>query len=474
MIPLLVAALTAFQCPDGTPPPCSGVRPVTPVLVVTPFESRARDTADAYLAAALTEDVTTALAASHLVRLVSPRASRRGAQYVLAGSVRPGAGVVRLTARLERAGTGEILWTTSFDAPSAQSVGTADTLTTRVLARLGVRGRVTVRESRPVNPVARDLYLRGRYYALRRNAADIARGMALLRQAVAADSTYGLAWAAIARALDFAINFRIPVPGMSQDSLVIYELEASNRALVSDSTSPEIWIARSFALRNLDRTTRTAPLHALRRALALDSLNAPTWSAMVMVLEEAGDSAAAIHAARRAIALDPGGLDGLTNGALHFYWTRQLDSAAVWADSLVDNDPAYISGRRLAGTVALARGRLAEAEAQFSAARTIGPGPERVWALAGLACVAVARGDTARARALVAEAESLTERDNPALHSAVFLAWGYAALGQHAAALDWLERYQPAGDRHFQLHLLDAPLEPLRGEPRFRALLATR
>jgi hypothetical protein len=42
-------------------------------------------------------------------------------------------------------------------------------------------------------------------------------------------------------------------------------------------------------------------------------------------------------------------------------------------------------------------------------------------------------------------------------------------------ALDWLERYRAHGDLHFQAHLRgDAPLDALRGEPRFQALLSER
>src|SRR5260221_6628133 len=108
---LLVAALglsgpsaALAQCPDGTPPPCAGARPVLPVLVVQPFENRSRDTADSYLAVTLEEDVTAALDATHSLRLVSAGASRHGGEYGLAASVRPAANMVRLPARLGRGG----------------------------------------------------------------------------------------------------------------------------------------------------------------------------------------------------------------------------------------------------------------------------------------------------------------------------------------------------------------------------------
>jgi hypothetical protein len=66
--------------------------------------------------------------------------------------------------------------------------------------------------------------------------------------------------------------------------------------------------------------------------------------------------------------------------------------------------------------------------------------------------------------------ESIVDASAPSLHGAIFIAWGYAALGDHARALDWLERFQPTGHLHFQRHLLDGPFDPLRNEPRFRRL----
>jgi adenylate cyclase len=295
----------------------------------------------------------------------------------------------------------------------------------------------------------------------------------LYRQAVAQDSAFAQGWAGLATALHTASVWRLQIPGIPDDSLIGRELEASERAILNDSARAEAWLARAWAAEDVDPTSRSTVIRAQRRAIAFDSLNADAWSDLGLALLEAGDTVSAAAAARRAVALSPGEPRILTTIALYFYWQRQYDSAAVWADSIIGVDPTFLSGRRMAGTIALARGRREEAAAQFGAARAVGPGPERVWALGGLACTAAGRGDSAAARLLVTEAESLTAPANPALHSAVFIAWAYVALGQPARALDWLERFRPVGDLHFQRHLKgDKPLDPLRGEPRFQALLA--
>jgi Tfp pilus assembly protein PilF len=441
-------------------------------LAVTPFENRSLDSADVYLAATLTEDVTSALAASHAVRLLG--ASGRGAAYRLTGSVRRENGVERVSARVERVAGGEILWTgTLFGGRSEAPL--ADQLAQQVLQRLGLRGAETAvgrGADRPIDPVTFDLYRRGRYLARRRTQADVTAGLDLLSRAVARDSSFALAWAEIATTYGYVLQWNIPLPAVPAESVLARELGASTRALLSDSTRSDIWVARATALIDVEPTSRVAAIRAYRRALAIDSLNADAWSRLGVALEEAGDPVEGARALKRSLALDPTSPVALVNyGLWHLYWNRQFDSAKVIADSALAVDPAYISGHRTAGTVALARGDYAGAEAQFETARNIGPGIERVWSLAGLAVAAIARGDSVRARALVTEMEGMTNAAAPSLHAAVFLAWGLTAIGEHSRALDWLERFHPAGSLHFQMHLKDGPLDPLRNEPRFRRLV---
>ena len=246
---------------------------------------------------------------------------------------------------------------------------------------------------------------------------------------------------------------------------------ASDRALQLDSTGVEAWLTRASASEDVDPTSRGPALRAIRRALALDSLNAVAWDQLAMALEEAGHRDSAGAAWHRAVALDPGYVRAKTFLAIHYWWWRAYDSAAVWADSAVATDPLYGLGRVVAGQVALARGRRDEAQSQLAAAGRLPTGPGSA-GLSGFVSLAVAAGDTVAARHLVAEAEARTDPAAPDNHSAVNIAAAYAVLGEADRALMWLERYRPVRDLHFQLHLrLDPPLDPLRREPRFQALL---
>ncbi|HEV8363153.1 MAG TPA: hypothetical protein VGQ52_06525 [Gemmatimonadaceae bacterium] len=56
--------------------------------------------------------------------------------------------------------------------------------------------------------------------------------------------------------------------------------------------------------------------------------------------------------------------------------------------------------------------------------------------------------------------------------TAVYLAQGYAALGEKRKARAWLRRYEVRRDLYFQMHLRsDPPFDPLADDRAFRALL---
>jgi TolB-like protein len=469
----LAARLTA-QCPDGSSPPCRGTAAAPPFIAVLPFASRSTDTLDAYLAATLTEDVTAELTRTRAVRVLSAR-GRPAADYTLSGSVRRAGDGLHAVMQLQRR-TGEVVWTARIERARREAALVPRDVAEQLLRALGRQPRPTTppprNRTRLVDPLAYDLYLRGRYQLGRRTEASVARAASLFSDAIARDSTFALGWAGLARTLQFANIWGLAIPGIPRASLVAREVAASERAIELDSTDVGIWLMRARVALDLDPTSRTPTIRAVGRALALDSLSAESWHELGLALEETSRPDEAAAAWRRAIALDPASVLALSFYALHFSLARQVDSARAWADSALAIDPGFFVAQGVAGLTALAQGRLDDAEAHYVAARRIGSGPEAVIAITGLALVALARGDTIGARALIADAESSTDATAPHRHAAVDLAATYAALGEPDRALWWLERYRPRRDLHYQLHLRrDFQLDPLRADPRFQRLI---
>jgi serine/threonine protein kinase/Tfp pilus assembly protein PilF len=324
-----------------------------------------------------------------------------------------------------------------------------------------------------VDPIAYDAYRRGEELLHHRTQGSFSKAIELFTEATRRDSTFARGWAGLARAMGWAREFQWRVSGVVADSLVARQLEASERAMELDSLDPESWLVRAAVSQSVDPTTRNGVLTAVRRALALDPRNDEGWWRLGAALEEVGDPEGAVKSLRRAVALAPGKGHYTAFLSNHFYWQRQYDSAKVWGDSAVAVDPTLPYAREVAGAAALALGQRDAAEADYEASRRLDNGPSVVRALEGLAEVAAQSGDTASALAFIAKAEPIVDSAAPALHSAIALASAYATINQDARALQWLERYQPRRDLHFQLHLRrDLRLDPLRSQAAFQHLLS--
>jgi len=202
----------AAQCPDGTPPPC-GARAAAPPansVAVLYFENATGDSADAYLADGLTEEIITRLSgverltvrSRYLVRryrgaaLEDPAAVGRslGVTYLVSGRLRRAGGRLRVDADLIRASGGAEVWGREFD----QQGGDVFAIQAAVAADVanGIVGRLLPEERQAIavrptrSAAAYDAYLLGRYYFGKRTADDMVRAAGYFKQSIAADSSF--------------------------------------------------------------------------------------------------------------------------------------------------------------------------------------------------------------------------------------------------------------------------------------------
>ena len=308
-----------------------------------------------------------------------------------------------------------------------------------------------------------------------RTQAGISSAVELYSRAIARDSSYAPAWNGLARAYVFANGWGFTIPGVPGDSLLTMALRASDGAFVADSGVASTWVARAVVMRQVTPSSRVEVFRAVHRALAIDSLNADAWHAYAGALVDTDSIERALEAWRRAVHLRPSFVEAVAFLSLAHLWAGQYDSAAAWGDSAIALGPTMIQGHHSAGFAALARGDPARAEREFAAAERLGGGREHVSSLAGLAMARAAEGDRQGARRLLltAEAPAATTGNYP-VHSVVWVAEAWAALGERDRAIALLRRFVDPSDLHFQLHLRRDPgMQPLRSDPRFTALLRT-
>jgi TolB-like protein len=294
-LPLLGVVLAAkphslvAQCPDGSSPPCSRTAarstPVPNSVAILYFDNLSRDSADAYLADGITEEVIVRLGQVHRIAVKSRYESQRfrgkgaldptalgqalNAANLVTGSVQRGGNRVRVRVELVRAATRERVWGDVFDRASDDVLGIEEEIARMVVQ--GVVGqllpeeRVRLARHETRDPRAHDLYLRGNFYFSRYTEADLRVAIDLYQQALARDSTYAEAYAGISLAWSWlADDWVAPLEAYP------HARQAAEHAIALDSTSAVAWVALSSAVIDLDRDFGRAEV-ILRRALVLDS-----------------------------------------------------------------------------------------------------------------------------------------------------------------------------------------------------------
>jgi len=477
---LSAAVPLAAQCPDGSPPPCARAvaRPAAPPsnsVAVLYFDNLSRDTAYAYLADGLTEEVIAALGkvrrldvrslfASQQVRdrpPTSPAVLGRslGAAYLVRGSVRPTAGRVRVTWELLRAATGSHLAGDVLDRDGEGLAGAPGDIAAGVAA--GILGELrpderTALARRPtVSAEAHDMYLRALHAANSWSQQGPRAALAFLERAIALDSGFANAYAAK------AVGYGMLADGYDAPTSAYAQVRAAAaEAVRRDSTS-----ALAYAMMGLGAVPIAYDMELVagfaQRAIALDPH--VNWGHIMLGTARIaeGRPAEGLPALRRgweADTLDAVGAVGLIWG---FHFAGMDESLAVYLPRMhtaLDSE----SDRVYRGLLAASRGDQATAAALLD------------WRYyggftAGLLVRALLATD--RAAAARVTVDSMLAARTPGYYNPVAIAKAYVALGETDQAFAWLER--ALEERTFWLIWLrvDPEWAPLRDDPRFGALV---
>ena len=315
------------QCPDGSPPPCSRAAPRSAIqptsLAVLYFENASRDTADAYLADGLTEEIISRLSEVGRLQVKSRYQVRRyrsdsmenaaqiGRQLAVArivtGSVRRAGSRVRVTAEMVHTSTGDVVWSERFDRADTDVLSLQEDLASAVAT--AVTGRLLPAERRALaavptrNPAAYDAYLLGRFHWNNRTAPDLVQAAAHFERAIRADSSFAQAWSGLADSYVLFLPAEYNVPGIDPDSILSLAEQAARRAL---ALNPQLGEAYSSLGEVLEYRLRwTEARAAFERGVALSPLypTAHLWYAYDLEVWNEWDSA--VREIERARELDP-------------------------------------------------------------------------------------------------------------------------------------------------------------------------
>jgi TolB-like protein/Flp pilus assembly protein TadD len=488
----LLAAL-AFQCPDGSPPPCGrpaashAAAATAPSVAVLYFDNLSRDTDDAYLADGLTEQTIAQLGEVNRLTVSSRYAVRRfrgnaapqdpaaigralKVAYLVTGSVQRSGVRLRVDVELLRAGTGVRVWGDQYDRTTTDILQLQDDIAAAVAT--GIVGRLLPTERSAIAtrttriPAAYDQFLRGNFYLAQRTPSGDIQALRSYQAAVNTDPRFTDALARVAYTYGNALDDEFDI-GIPRDSLVRLGVETARRAVALDSLSSEAWLAMAYITMAEKPRTFEGVRQFFEHAIRLNPRSAEAHHQFGSFLQYWGDTTAARLESERALELEPGRAITWFGMAEIAMVRGEPREALRLDDSAFACDPRFRlpEVNRFMAAIALGDTALARTAASNLLRE---PGYQPVGAILLSFLAALANEPGARDRfARDTVSVSPTDPGNS-------IAWAYRAafdahLGNKEASLADLERAKPRGIRLHD-YLRRSDFDAYRSDPRFQAL----
>ncbi len=420
-------------------------------VAVLYFENPASAKEDEYFRDGITEDIITELSKIKdlwvLTRsavmeyrdkpTTAPDVGRElNASYVLEGSLRRAGNRLRITARLVETATARSVWAERYDRELQDVFAIQDEIAQNIAKALKVvlteQEKRSIQKAPTADVQAYDYYLRGRQYfhQFRRKSFDYARQM--FARAIVIDPNYARAYAAVA---DCCSNLYMYWGGSNDD---LREAEAASRKAVEiDDELAEGHVSRGLVLQ------------------------------MTKKYEQAEQEF------QRAIELNPKLFEAYYFYARAFFQQGKLEESAQYFEKACQTNPEDFQAPTLLGQAYASLGRKLEGQATRQRAlrvveKHLEMHPDDARALYLGAQALTESGQRDRALEWTRRALDIDPDDPAVLYN---VACSYAHLGKTEEAIHCFEKAAAAGEWLKAWAEHDSDLDPIRGDPRFQALL---
>jgi eukaryotic-like serine/threonine-protein kinase len=458
----------------------SGVAPLASAAVL-PFVDLSPQKDQEYFSDGLTEELITALSQVPGLRVAartssfqfkgqSPDVHEIGRKLdvgaVLEGSVRKNGNRLRVSTQLLSVKDGYLLWSDSYDRDLADIFAVQEDVARSIVAALRVRlapARDLALAVRPTGDLgAYDLYLKGRFAWNQRTGPALRDAVRYLEQAVARDSTFARAWAALADAYILVV----PYGGGGSLAGTWRKAQAAGRkALALDSTSAEAYTSLGYG-NMIYAWNWPAAEEDFQRAIAAEPNYATGHHWYGDFLAGRGRLAESLAEMNRAHQLDPLSRQIGVEWGWVSYLMHRNDEAAAHIRQTLELDPNYAQAHLRLGFVEIQQRRYREAIASLK--RAIDLGVFYPHAAAGLAFAYAVSGDREAAVRIINDLKGRSARE---LVPPVHIAIAYGALGDVTRGIEWLNRGIAQRDIYIPENFFEPLLDPLRRDPRFKQVL---
>src|SRR6266852_3373167 len=457
----------AFKTPDKS-------------IAVLPFESLSHDPDNAYFAEGMQDEILARLSKIADLKVISRTSTQKyksapdnlreiakqlGVGNVLEGSVQKSGDAVRVNVQLINALNDAHLWGDVYDRKLtdifAVESDIAKTIAGTLQAKLTGAEKQLISSQPTSDTTAYELYLKGRLLWSKRGGENLRQAIAFYEEAIARDPKYALAYSGLAEA--YVI---LPVyTAVASREAFSKAKAAALKALQLDDKLAEAHTALADVL--FDDLDMAGSISEFQRAIALNPnyATAHHWYGNGPLLA-LGRFEEAIAEGKRAIELDP--LSPIINADLgqNLYNARRYDEAIAQLRKTLEIDPTFYYAHFNLGIALQLKGDVPAAIAEYTKAQQLS---DDLFVQVLLAAAKAQSGDKDPAIQMLAELEELSR------HRYVSSDWRcvlYLSLGNREKAIRSLE--QGIAD-HDGVHItwikVDPFLDPLRGDPRFEALV---
>ena len=450
-------------------------------LVVLPFENRSGDPAQEFFADGMTDALITDLAQIEALRVISRTSAMRfkgthpplseiarelRVDGVVEGSALQVGDRVRITVQLVDVASDRNLWAKSYergltDILALQSE-VAHAIADEIRIQVTPDERARLRSKGTVNPAAHVACLQGMFLWNRYTGDSVKAAIRRFEEALAIDPNYAAAYAGLADSYVMLANHHMLPPREG------YTLgrRAAERGLALDESLAELHTSLGWIHRLFDWDWPAAERECLR-SLQLNPGYAFGRSRYALLLAGMGRHEEAIAQAQRAHELDPLNLLIYTVVGDTLFYARRFERSVASYRKCLEIDPTFGAAHTDLARSLEQLGRADEAVEEFVKGTTGPDGQPRP--SSGLAVLYARAGRQDEACATLEAVTALAQKE---FVSPYGIASFYAVTGDNERALDWLEKAYSERDGTLVWLKVHPRLDGLRGEPRFRDLLA--
>ena len=325
-------------------------------IAVLPFDNLSEDKNNAYFAEGVQDEILTRLAKVADLKVISrtstqhfkstpenlPEIARQlGVMNILEGSVQKANDQVRVNVQLINALTDAHLWADTYDRKLtdifAVESDIAKTIAETLQAKLTGSEKSSIAKAPTANPEAYELYLKGRFFWNKRTGGDLRKSIEYLKQAIAKDPNYALAYAALADSYGLLRFYG----GASPAESIVPATAAAKKALELDDSLAEAHA--SLGLIATEELEVHRGVSELERAVQLNPNYATAHHWLSLAFTALGQSDRSIKELKRAVELDPLSMVINADLSIGYIYARRYDEAEAQARKTLEIDPAPFS-----------------------------------------------------------------------------------------------------------------------------------